>query len=182
MKKAKYLFIAIAAAVLFASASAQARMPLAITLAPDGKNSSDPVMGDHLKFWSTITNTGATPIAGLVAWISLVEIDAGHEQPVDLEDWSAHKAVSGASLTPNQSLRTQWPMRLIKGGDYRVVISVTDRGGRQVFTSRTLQFHVRQKPVLQADRVLWTAAAVPLLIVGLMVFVKTRQRFRKGAA
>ena len=69
---------------------------------------------------------------------------------MDLEDWSAQKAVTGAVLNPGQSLKTDWPMRLIKGGDFRVVVSITDRGGRQVTTSPIVQFHVRQKPVLQA--------------------------------
>jgi hypothetical protein len=112
--------------------------------------------------------------------ISLVEIDPGNEQPVDLEDWSAHKAVTGASLKPGESLHTDWPMRLIKGGDYRVVVSVTDRGGRQVYTSPTVQFHVRQKPVLQAGRVLPVAAGIPLLLIGLMVFNRTKQRLRRA--
>ena len=137
-------------------------------------------MGDHLRFWSTITNTGTTPIEGLVAWISLVEIDPGNEQPVDLEDWSAHKAITGATLGPGQSLRTDWPMRLIKGGDYRVVVSVTDRSSHTVFTSPTIQFHVRQKPVLQTGRVLPVAVGVPLLIIGLMVLNRAGQRRRKG--
>jgi hypothetical protein len=71
-------------------------------------------------------------------------------------------------------------MRLIKGGDYRVVVSVTDRGGRQVYTSPTIQFHVRQKPVLQAGRVLPVAAGVPLLFIGLTVFNKARRRHGIG--
>jgi hypothetical protein len=87
--------------------------------------------------------------------------------------------VTGATLEPGQSLRTDWPMRLIKGGDYRVVVSVTDRGSHTVFTSPTIQFHVRQKTVLQSGRVLPAAAGVPLLIIGLMVFNKTRQRRKK---
>lgn len=32
-----------------------------------------------------------------MAWISLVEIDPGNEQPVDLEDWSAHKGIAQKS-------------------------------------------------------------------------------------
>jgi hypothetical protein len=68
---------------------------------------------------------------------------------------------------------------ILKGGDYRVVVSATDRGGRQVYTSPTVQFHVRQKPVLQAGRVLPVAAAIPLLFIGLIVFNKTRQRLRR---
>jgi len=176
----KYLLLTVITTVLLTSVSAAAQAPLALDLRPDDKNPSSPVMGDHLRFWSTITNTGTAPIEGLVAWISLVEIDPGNEQPVDLEDWSAHKAITGATLEPGQSLRTDWPMRLIKGGDYRVVVSVTDRGGRRVFTSPTVQFHVRQKPVLQAGRVLPVAAGVPLLIISLMIFNKANQRRRKG--
>jgi hypothetical protein len=176
----KYLLLTAVTTVLLASVSAAAQAPLALDLLPDDKNPSAPVMGDHLRFWSTITNRGANPVEGLVAWISLVEIAPGNEQPVDLEDWSAHKAITGAYLGPGQSLQTDWPMRLIKGGDYRVVVSVTDRGGRRVFTSPTSQFHVRQKPVLQAGRMLPVAAGVPLLVIGLMIFNKARQRRRKG--
>jgi hypothetical protein len=166
--------------MLSASISAAAQAPVSLNLQSDAKNPATPVMGDHLRFWSTITNTGSSPIEGLVAWISLVEIDPGNEQPVDLEDWSAHKAVTGASLKPGEFLRTDWPMRLIKGGDYRVAVSVTDRGGRQVYTSPTVQFHVRQKPVLQAGRVLPVAAGIPLLFIGLMIFNRTRRRHGTG--
>jgi len=176
----KRLLTVIVSTMLFASISAAAQAPVVLDLQPDGKNPVSPVMGDHLQFWSTITNTGATPIEGLVAWIGLVEIDPGNEQPVDLEDWSAHKAVTGASLKPGETLRTDWPMRLIKSGDYRVVVSVTDRGGRQVYTSSTIQFHVRQKPVLQAGRVLPVAAGIPLFFTGLMIFNNTRRRYGNG--
>jgi len=179
MKIKKYMLTAIVSTLLFTAVSVLAQAPVSLDLQPDEKNPASPVMGDHLQFWSTITNSGASPVEGLVAWISLVEIDPGNEQPVDLEDWSAHKAVTGARLKPGESLRTDWPMRLIKGGDYRVVISVTDRGGRQVYTSPTVQFHVRQKPVLQAGRVLPVAVGIPLLFIGLMVFNKTKQRSRR---
>ncbi|MDY6823261.1 MAG: hypothetical protein SWH68_05610 [Thermodesulfobacteriota bacterium] len=182
MKILKNLFAVIASILLSASISAAAQAPVSLNLQSDAKNPATPVMGDHLRFWSTITNTGSSPIEGLVAWISLVEIDPGNEQPVDLEDWSAHKAVTGASLKPGESLRTDWPMRLIKGGDYRVVVSVTDRGGRQVYTSPTVQFHVRQKPVLQAGLVLPVAAGIPLLFIGLMIFNRTKRRHGTGRA
>ena len=176
MRGLKYLLMTAITTVLLASVSLAAQAPLALDLRPDDQNPSAPVMGDHLRFWSTITNTGAIPIEGLVAWISLVEVDPGNEQPVDLEDWSAHKAITGATLDLGQSLRTDWPMRLIKGGDYRVVVSVTDRDSRRVFTSPTIQFHVRQKPVLQAGRVLPVAVGIPLLIIGLMLFNKAKRR------
>ncbi|MCB2146032.1 MAG: hypothetical protein KQI81_06125 [Deltaproteobacteria bacterium] len=179
MKKAKFLLLATIIIIFLATVSSAAVAPLSLELGPDDSNPATPVMGDHMRFWSAITNTGTAPIEGLVAWISLVEIDPGNEQPVDLEDWSAHKAITGAALEPGQSLRTDWPMRLIKGGDYRVVVSATDRGGDSVFTSPTIQFHVRQKPVLQAGRIIPVAAGLPLLIIGLMVLHKTRQQGRR---
>jgi hypothetical protein len=173
MKKWKCLIAVTAAAIAIAgNAAAADTMPLVISLLPDSSNPSTPVMGDHLRFHSTITNMGTTPIQGLVAWISLVEVDKGNEQPVDLEDWSAHKAVAGAFLKPGASLRTSWPMRLIKAGDYRVVISAIDRGAPRISTSSTLRFHVRQKPVLHPGRILPIAVGVPLLIAGLLLFTR----------
>ena len=180
MKLLKGLSAAIFFTLLWAAISTAAQAPVDVSLQPDGKNPVSPVMGDWLQFWSTITNKGAAPLEGMVAWISLVEIDPGNEQPVDLEDWSAHKAVTGVSLEPGQHLQTIWPMRLIRGGDYRVVISLTDRNGRQVYTSPTVQFHVRPKPVLKAGRVLPVAAAIPLLMIGLMVFNRTKRHPRNG--
>lgn len=180
MKMKIILLSTILVVIISVAVTSAAQMPLSLTLEADHQNPNAPIMGDHLRFWSTITNSGTFPIEGLVAWISLVEIDPGNEQPVDLEDWSAHKAITGATLAAGESLHTDWPMRLIKAGDYRVVVSVTDRGGRKVFTSPTLQFHVRQKPVLQAYRVLPVAIAIPLLIVGLMIFNKARHGHRKG--
>lgn len=179
MKIWKFFLSTIFVTVLFESIASGAQTNLTLDLRPDAKNPSAPVMGNHLRFWSTITNTGTAPVDGLVAWISLVEIDPGNEQPVDLEDWSAHKAITGASLKPGQSLYTDWPMRLIKGGDYSVVISATDRSSHIVYTSATIQFHVRQKAVLQTQRVLPVAAGVPLLIVGLMIFNKTKIHRKK---
>jgi hypothetical protein len=178
MRRWNRLWSAMLSIFLLAAVSATAQASVTIDLRPDGDNPPSPAMGDHLRFSSTITNAGATPIEGLVAWISLVEIDAGNEQPVDLEDWSAQKAVTGAVLNPGQSLKTDWPMRLIKGGDYRVVVSITDRGGRQVITSPIVQLHIRQKPVLQAGRVLPVAVGVPLLVISLMIFNKSISRRR----
>ena len=170
MGKLKYLLLVMAATLAFAAVAVAAdTAPVAISLLPDSRNPSAPVMGDRQHFHSIITNTGATPIQGLVAWISLVEIDKGNEQPVDLEDWSAHKAIAGAFLKPGESLETDWPMRLIKAGDYRVAICAIDRGAHRISTSPTLRFHVRQKSVLQAGRVLPVTVAIPLLIAGLLI-------------
>lgn len=155
---------------------------LQLQLRPDASNPAKPMMGDWMHFHSLISNTGSTPIEGLVAWISLVEVTPGKEQPMDLEDWSAHKAVTGTSLAPNGQLDTQWPIRLIQSGDYRVVISATDRQQHTVYTSPTLEFHVAQKPVVESARILPVALGVPLLLAGMLVTRKLSGRRRSGAS
>jgi hypothetical protein len=144
--------------------------PLTISLSPDKANPDQPTMGDQMQFHSVIANAADKSVEGLVAWISLVEIDPGNEQPVDLEDWSAQKAVTGARLEPSKTLETTWPMRLIKQGDYRVVISVTDRDQLTVYTSPTVEFHVTQKPVVESSRILPVAFGVPLFLIGLIAY------------
>lgn len=176
MKHFKYFL----ATPLLLSSSLAAAASLHLQLQPDTANTAHPTMGDWMHFNSVITNTGQQLIEGLVAWISLEEVTPGKEQPMDLEDWSAHKAVTGTTLQPGAVLQTQWPMRLIQSGDYRVVISATDRKNETVFTSPTLQFHVAQKPVVESARILPVALGIPLLIGGLLGVQKFRRRHKTG--
>jgi hypothetical protein len=149
---------------------------LSISLAPDRANSSSPQMGDWLEFHSVIVNSSPQAAHGIVAWISLVQVDPGHEQPVDLEDWSAHKAVTEAMLQPGQQVTVDWPMRLIQAGAYRVVISAVDRETGHVVTSPFVDFQVRRKPVVESGRILPVAFGVPALVLGMMLWRGYRHR------
>lgn len=139
-----------------------------------------PRMGDRLLLHSTIRNGGAAPLEGLIAWISLVRIDKGKEQPMDLEDWSAQKAVTVPALAPGQSLDSTWPMRLIQDGTYRVVVSAVSRNGRELTPSPFYDFVVHPKPVVESQRVLPVALGLPLLI-GVMLLWRLRKQARDGA-
>lgn len=149
---------------------------LNVSLVPDQANSSSPQMGDWLKFHSVLTNPGTQASHGIVAWISLVQVDPGQEQPVDLEDWSAHKAVTQAVLQPGQQVKVEWPMRLIQAGAYRVVISAVDRETGHVMTSPFVDFQVRRKPVVESGRILPVAFGVPALLLGVMAWRVYRSR------
>ena len=138
-------------------------------------------MGDKISFKSSIKNNSNKSINGLVGWISLVEITKGHEQPMDLEDWSAHKAISRSSLKPGETLITEWPMRLIRSGDYRVFVSITSRDGNEVFTSPTIDFHVNQKPVISSYRVLFVAFGIPLILLITLIYRRKLYKNRKNA-
>jgi hypothetical protein len=137
---------------------------LEIALTPAPENPLLPQMGDHLSFHSVIRNGGSAPITGLVGWLSLIQTDAGNEQPVDLEDWSAHKAVAVASLAPGETIESDWPMRLIAAGTYRVFVSAMSRNGTGPVASPIADFIVREKPVLEPGRVLPVAFGLPALI------------------
>lgn len=149
---------------------------LAISLAPDTANPPSPQMGDWLKFHSTIDNPSGSDAHGVVAWISLVQVDPGHEQPVDLEDWSAHKAVSRSLLPAGQQISVEWPMRLIQAGAYRVVISAVDQETGYVMTSPFVDFQVRRKPVVESGRILPVAFGVPALLLILAAWRRYRHR------
>jgi hypothetical protein len=152
-----------------------AAAPLEITLNADKANPRLPQMGDHMRFASIIRNNGANPARGLVAWISLVQVDPGHEQPVDLEDWSARKAVTRASIAPGEQISIEWPMRLIQAGDYRVVISAVERSMPHIITSPFIDFHVKRKPVVESRRILPIAIGVPLFL-GTLTLWRIRER------
>jgi hypothetical protein len=160
-------------ALLLASASAWAA-PLRVDLSAAPGNPASPQMGDHLNFHTVIRNDGGASVDGLIAWISLVQIDKGKEQPVDLEDWSAHKATTASQLAPGARLETDWPMRLIQAGTYRVVISAVSRNGSSLTPSAFVDFKVRQKPVVESQRVLPVAVGIPVLLGGLMLWRRRR--------
>ncbi|ODU50520.1 MAG: hypothetical protein ABS92_02820 [Thiobacillus sp. SCN 63-374] len=149
---------------------------LNISLVPDQANSPSPQMGDWLKFHSVVSNPGTQSAHGIVAWISLVQVDPGQEQPVDLEDWSAHKAVTQAVLQPGQQVKVEWPMRLIQAGTYRVVISAVDRETGHVMTSPFVDFQVRRKPVVESLRILPVAFGIPTLLLGVVGWRRYRSR------
>ena len=159
----------------FSTTSASA-VTLVIDLEPAATNPVAPQMGDHLSFRTVIRND--TPVAadGVIAWISLVQTDKGQEQPLDLEDWSAHKAVTAAFLAPGQSIRTEWPMRLIQSGHYRVVVSAATRDGKTLASSSFTNFQVRQKPVVESQRVLPIALGIPVLLGAGMVWRRRQER------
>src|SRR5260221_912704 len=155
-------------------ATAASAATLSVDLAPDTKNPTSPQMGDNLVFRTVIRNNGSTAVDGLIAWISVVQLDKGKEQPIDLEDWSAHKAVTAGSLAPGQTLATDWPLRLIQAGNYRVVVSAVSRDITGLLSSPFTDFTARHKPVGEYQRVLPVELGVPILLAGAMLWRRRR--------
>jgi hypothetical protein len=171
--KLKSWFAAVVLILVSGTACAQ---PIEMTLDAVSSNPAAPRMGDHLALHSTIRNTAARPVNGLIAWISLLRIDPGNEQPVDLEDWSAQKAVTMSTVGPGVTLTTDWPMRLIGSGTYRAVVSATTRDTPGISTSPAVDFRVAPKPVVESRRVLPVAFGIPLLLVAAVLLRRWRAR------
>lgn len=167
------------AMLVFFSGPAAAAEPIEIAIERGAGNWTSLKMGDRIDFKSLIGNTSSTPVEGLVAWITLVELTPGREQSMDLEDWSAQRALTRARLEPGESIESRWSMRLIQAGDFRVVLSAVARKTDPIVNSPFLDFHVRQKPVVESRRILPVAFGVPLLIIGLAVWqLRGRNQFR----
>ena len=182
--------VSIAAAFLLAaglsggSASAAAAEPLKIELIPSPSNPSAPRIGDALMFRSVIRNDGQKAISGVIAWVSLLEVDPGKEHPVDLEDWSAQKAVVLAQIASGQTAETEWHLRLIQSGKYWISVvaastaDAVDRISGPV-ASPSVAFTVASKPVVETGRVLPIASGVPLAIGALLLWRGARSRRRR---
>ena len=170
--------LVLAAALLLSAALAAQAAALRLSLAPDPANPSVLRMGDRVAFRGTIANAGSDPAHGVVAWITLVRVDPGREQPVDLEDWSAHKALARAVMAPGERTDVQWPMRLIQSGHYRVAVSAAENGSASIVSSPFVDFRVERKPVVESRRVLPVALGVPIALALVLLWVRARTRPR----
>ncbi|MCA1729702.1 MAG: hypothetical protein LC751_09930, partial [Actinobacteria bacterium] len=87
--------------------------------------------GQYVNLPATITNTSDNPVKGIVVYVTLVETTSGQQAPVDLEDWSAHRAVTVVSLAPGETKNASWDLRLIKGGEYVVYAAAIEKDSSQ---------------------------------------------------
>jgi hypothetical protein len=179
--------VSIAAAFLLAgglsagSAGQGRAEQLKVELIPSPGNPSTPHMGDALAFRAVIHNDGRTAISGVIAWISLLEVDPGKEQPVDLEDWSAQKAATLPDIAPGQTAETEWHLRPIQSGSYRISVIAAATGDAVDHHSSPVAspftgFTVASKPAVKVGRVLAIFSGVPLAIGAMLLWRGVRGR------
>ncbi|MBA2534455.1 MAG: hypothetical protein H0V21_05555 [Rubrobacter sp.] len=119
--------------------------------------------GQYVKLPAKVTNISSGPIKDAVAYVSLVDVTKGQQAPVDLEDWSAHRAITISSLAPGQSKGVSWSLRLVKGGNYVVYANAIDQGSTRASVGQEVPLFVRTKQNLNPGGVLPVALGVPLL-------------------
>jgi len=136
-------------------------------------------MGDRPVFKGVVKNSGQRNLQGLVVYLSLVSLRPGHEHPVDLEDWSAQKAVRIDQLVPGETNRQDWPMRLIQAGRFGVALTIVDPLENRSIVSDLVSFKIQPKPTVASGRILPVAIGEPLLLLiffGLFHWIHTRSR------
>lgn len=125
--------------------------------------------GQYVRFPAKVTNTSDKPVRDVIAYVSLVETTRGLQAPVDLEDWSAHRAVKISSLTPGQSRDASWRLRLVKGGNYVVYAGAVAQGSTRASVGQEVPLLVSARQNLNPGGVLPVALGVPIA-AGLALF------------
>jgi hypothetical protein len=125
--------------------------------------------GQYVKLPSTVTNTSNGPVKDVVAYVSLVDVTRGQQAPVDLEDWSAHRAVTIPTLAAGQSKDVGWSLRLVKGGDYIVYANAIAGGSTRASVGQEIPLSVTAQKNLNPGGVLPVAIGVPI-IAGAVLF------------
>lgn len=178
MNIVKFLFIGYC---LILPATTVAEMQTAINTSPLVSVSleapSAPLkMGDVPFFTGKVTNNSSKTLHSLIVYLSLVSLQLGQEHPVDLEDWSARKAIRLERLAPGETDIQKWKMRLIKSGPFGAALTIIDPQFDQPGISPLTVFNIAPKPTVVAGRILPVAIGVPLLLAGMFIFVYRMRR------
>lgn len=133
-------------------------------------------MGDRITYTGTITNNSDKPITNVIAYISLANVTQGKEAPMDLEDWSANKAVKIDTIPPQGSYVGRWPMRLIDSGSYVAYITVVDKNTAKPMSSTMSSLEIKRLIRLNPHNILPLAVGEPLLIGAVFMFVALKRK------
>lgn len=129
-------------------------------------------IGDEFSFTSTIANTGATPLAGLVAHLDVVSWD--RDAYVDPEDWSSERTRYLPPLAPGRSIEVPWTVKAVNSGHLAVYVTVLGAGRPD--TGPALDARVASRTTIDAGGALPLAIGVPALLGAAAIGVRRRRR------
>ncbi len=133
-------------------------------------------MGDRITYTGTIANNSDIPITNVIAYISLANVTQGKESPMDLEDWSANKAIKIDTIPPRGTYVGQWPMRLIDSGSYVAYITVVDKNIATPISSTMSPLEIKRLIRLNPHNILPVAIGEPILIGAVFMFIALKRR------
>jgi len=133
-------------------------------------------MGERITYTGTITNNSDKPITNVIAYISLANVTQGKEAPMDLEDWSANKAIKIDTIPPRETYAGQWPMRLIDSGSYVAYITVVDKNIAMPISSVMSPLEIKRLIRLNPHNILPVAIGEPILIGAVFMFIAFKRK------
>ncbi len=133
-------------------------------------------MGDKITYAGTITNNSDKAVNNIIAYISLANITQGKESPMDLEDWSANKAIKVDTIPAHGTYEGKWPMRLIDSGSYVAYITVVDKSDNVPISSTMSHLEIQRVLRLNPNNVLPIAFGEPILIGVFFMIIAVRRR------
>jgi len=133
-------------------------------------------MGDKITYAGTITNNSDNVVNNIIAYISLANVTQGKEAPMDLEDWSANKAIKVDAIPPHRTYEGKWPMRLIDSGSYVAYVTVVDKNDNTPVSSAMSCLEIKRVLRLNPNNVLPVALGEPILLGIVIMFIGFRRR------
>jgi hypothetical protein len=95
---------------------------------------------------------------------------------MDLEDWSANKAIKVDAIPPHGTYEGKWPMRLIDSGSYVAYITVVDKNDNIPISSVMSRLEIKRILRLNPHNVLPVAFGEPLLLGIAFMFISFIRR------
>jgi hypothetical protein len=175
MKRSILFLSMIFLAIMMNYASASAADCITVSINPPSIQAN---MGDKIIYTGTITNISDKPVANVIAYISLANVTQGKESPMDLEDWSANKAIKVNTIPPHGTYEGKWPMRLIDSGSYVAYITVVDKNDNTPVCSTMSRLEIKRVLRLNPNNVLPVAIGEPVALGMVFMFVAFRRRRR----
>jgi hypothetical protein len=165
------IFLAIAASYVPASAASH----ITVSINPPSVHAD---MGDKIRYAGTITNSSDKAVNNIIAYISLANVTQGKESPMDLEDWSANRAIKVDTIQPHGTYEGKWHMRLIDSGSYVAYITVVDKNSDMPISSAMSHLEVKRIIRLNPNNVLPVAVGEPILIGAIFMLIAIKRRKR----
>jgi hypothetical protein len=173
MTRLSLLFLTIILAIIGNYAPVSAASHISVSIDPLFIQAN---MGDKIIYTGTITNNSDKTVTDIIAYISLANVTKGQESPMDLEDWSANKAIKVDAIPPHGTYEGKWPMRLIDSGSYVAYVMVVDKNDDIPMSSSMSRLEIKRVLRLNPNNVLPVALGEPILIGIVFLFISFKRR------
>jgi hypothetical protein len=173
MKKLSLFLIMIFLTVVINYSSVLAADRISVSISPPFLQAN---MGDKITYRGRINNNSDKAVNNLIVYISLANVTKGQESPMDLEDWSANKAVKVETIPPHGTFEGQWPIRLIDSGSYVAYLTVVDKNDDTPVSSPMSHLEIKRLLRLNPNNVLPIAVGEPAVLGAVFMLIAFRRR------